>query len=242
MRTKHLRALCGDNTKYSGYTYPDNFFAHDDHFTMHIPFFEMLFQKINFINKENLNFLEIGTAHGRSAIWMLENVLINSSCKLTCVDLNHEMYLDKFKNKNGEIIFDLKWSSLENLKPYIDSKKCDFYKSTSNDFFEHLRQKSNVKINKKYEVEFHEIENVKTIEIFDFVYIDGNHDPEQVLKDSINAFEFLKPNGYILFDDYPWKNPKTNLICGFGIESFLHTFNHKIKILHKDYQVLIQKI
>ena len=40
----------------------------------------------------------------------------------------------------------------------------------------------------------------------------------------------------MLFDDYGWKD------CHRGIDAFLHAFNSKTKVLHKAYQVLIEKI
>jgi len=39
-----------------------------------------------FKNKSDLRFLEIGTYEGRSAIWLLENILTKKTSKLICVD------------------------------------------------------------------------------------------------------------------------------------------------------------
>jgi predicted O-methyltransferase YrrM len=47
---------------------------------------------------------------------------------------------------------------------------------------------------------FSELENVK----FDFIYIDGDHSYEQVLRDLNNSFKVLKVGGCILVDDYAW--------------------------------------
>jgi hypothetical protein len=46
----------------------------------------------------------------------------------------------------------------------------------------------------------------------------------------------LKPGGYLLFDDYGWGN------CRYGIESFLLCYQNKIKVLHKNWQVLVEKL
>jgi len=51
----------------------------------HIPNWEKWFE--NYINKENVNFLEIGSYEGRSAIWFLDNVLTHPTAKLTLVDI-----------------------------------------------------------------------------------------------------------------------------------------------------------
>lgn len=37
---------------------------------------------------------------------------------------------------------------------------------------------------------------------FDFIYIDGSHLQEDVLYDAVVSFEFLKPGGVMIFDDY----------------------------------------
>jgi predicted O-methyltransferase YrrM len=39
-----------------------------------------------YINKENLNFLEIGTYEGKSAVWFLENILTHPTSRITCID------------------------------------------------------------------------------------------------------------------------------------------------------------
>ena len=41
---------------------------------------------------------------------------------------------------------------------------------------------------------------------FDFIYIDGDHSYEQVVKDLNNSFKVLKVGGIILLDDYGWES------------------------------------
>lgn len=40
--------------------------------------------------------------------------------------------------------------------------------------------------------------------LFDFIYIDGNHQAPQVARDGLAAMEHLRPGGIIAFDDYTW--------------------------------------
>jgi predicted O-methyltransferase YrrM len=42
---------------------------------------------------------------------------------------------------------------------------------------------------------------------FDFIYIDGNHDPAAVLADAVLAWPLLKVGGIMIFDDYLWLPP-----------------------------------
>ncbi|MBC6423420.1 MAG: hypothetical protein GDA43_19795 [Hormoscilla sp. SP5CHS1] len=52
-----------------------------------------------------------------------------------------------------------------------------------------------------------------------------------------------KVKGLIVFDDYNltlFKNPTQN--AKLGIDAFLTVFHEKVKVLHKGYQVVVEKI
>lgn len=209
MTTQQLRAKYGDFTKHNVYEYPPHFFCPWDDFTMHIVNWQSFLSR--FDGQPNLNFLELGTAQGRATVWLLENVLNTPNSKISTVDMKHLMPVVKpslrEKLDNQDIVIDC----LENLAPYLTTNRCKFVESTTDQFFKNNTDQ------------------------FDFVYVDASHDPDQVLRDAINSFDVVKPQGLILFDDYGWGE------CGVGIEAFLQTFKHKIKVLHKDWQVLIEK-
>lgn len=71
---------------------------------------------------------------------------------------------------------------------------------------------------------------------FDFIYIDGDHREAEVYNDGVQCMKILKDGGYILFDDYEWREETKR-----GIDQFLHEYAHMINIIVKNYQVLIQK-
>lgn len=50
------------------------------------------------VGKENLNFLEIGSFEGRSACWLLQNVLTHSTSRITCIDTFPEGLESSFNN------------------------------------------------------------------------------------------------------------------------------------------------
>jgi predicted O-methyltransferase YrrM len=56
-----------------------------DWFTYHVQIWEPLLTA--FKDKANVRYLEIGVFEGRSAIWMLENILTHPSARLTAIDL-----------------------------------------------------------------------------------------------------------------------------------------------------------
>lgn len=71
----------------------------------------------------------------------------------------------------------------------------------------------------------------------DFIYIDGDHDPEMVYIDAVNSFRYAKIGGIILFDDYNW-----NDVHNAGIDRFLEEYAGKYELMLKDYQVMIKKV
>jgi predicted O-methyltransferase YrrM len=40
-----------------------------------------------FQGQPNIHYLEIGVSEGRSALWMLENILTHPTAKITCLDI-----------------------------------------------------------------------------------------------------------------------------------------------------------
>jgi FkbM family methyltransferase len=75
---------------------------------------------------------------------------------------------------------------------------------------------------------------------FDFIYIDGDHTENAtenaVFLDALNCFTLCKVGGYILFDDYEWREETKR-----GIDRFLSVYQHKIEVVIKGYQVLVLK-
>jgi SAM-dependent methyltransferase len=209
MTNTELRAKYGDFTKTDVYEYPSHFFCPWDDFTMHITNWQSFLTR--FEAQPDLNFLELGTAQGRATVWLLENVLTATNSKITTVDMKHLMPVtkDSLKQKldNQDVVIDC----LDNLAPYLATNRCTFVLDSTDNFFKTNKQQ------------------------FDFVYVDASHDPDQVLRDAINSFDVVKPNGLLLFDDYGWGD------CAIGIESFVQSFKHKVNVLHRGYQVLVEK-
>jgi len=71
---------------------------------------------------------------------------------------------------------------------------------------------------------------------FDFIYLDGDHRKDAVYFDGVWSFAICKTGGYILFDDYTWREETTE-----GIDKFLNEFAGSLEIIRKEYQVLIRK-
>tara|TARA_B100001121_G_scaffold272159_1_gene258520 strand:- start:491 stop:1192 length:702 start_codon:yes stop_codon:yes gene_type:complete len=133
--------------------------------------------------------------------------------KISCVDT--WVGSDEHKHINFNSIennFD------HNIKPLKDKGKLIKFKMTSDEFFK--------------------INNNK----FDFIYIDGDHSNDQVLKDLKNSWSFLNNNGFLLIDDYMWwyyKDLRNNPAS--SVNSFIKDNINQINKLIVWHQVLIQK-
>lgn len=82
---------------------------------------------------------------------------------------------------------------------------------------------------------------------FDGVYIDADHQAKSALTDAAMVWPLLKNGGFMIFDDYPWQlkaddpNKNIKLPPKPGIDAFLTCWIHEYKLIHKDWQVIIQK-
>jgi hypothetical protein len=77
----------------------------------------------------------------------------------------------------------------------------------------------------------------------DFVYIDGSHTGCDVMRDTVIAWDMLRINGIIIWDDYTWQfdsNPIRQ--PGPAIDSWMRFNEGKYEVLHKGVQVCIRRI
>jgi predicted O-methyltransferase YrrM len=83
---------------------------------------------------------------------------------------------------------------------------------------------------------------------FDLIYVDGSHDRDDTMLDTVLSWRILKDGGIIIWDDYNIfeamkghfahedQNPKP------AIDAFLEWHKDEIEILHLGYQVIGRKI
>lgn len=168
-----------------------------------------------------INVLEIGTYTGTSIIKILE-LLPNS--KGTVIDTwkNYDeynkdkpiSYLQQIENNNIEKIFN------DNIRN-AGIKDMYIFKGDSANILNDL-----IINNKK----------------FDFIYIDGSHTLMDSYTDLILSFNLLNTGGIIGLDDYVYNNDKIFESPFIGINYFIEKFKNKIKVLHKEYRVFIEKL
>jgi len=78
---------------------------------------------------------------------------------------------------------------------------------------------------------------------YDLAYIDGSHDRDDVMADSLGAWSMLNPGGSIIWDDYRWgrempleKRPQP------AIDEFLRDYNGQYRLLATGYQIIIERL
>ena len=76
---------------------------------------------------------------------------------------------------------------------------------------------------------------------FDFIYLDGSHNGEDILSDAIEAFKILQNRGIIYFDDF-LQHDKDRIIQSYiGIEKFLDLCSNNLEIMYFQNNLVIKK-
>jgi predicted O-methyltransferase YrrM len=81
---------------------------------------------------------------------------------------------------------------------------------------------------------------------YDLIYLDGDHSASATLQHGVLSWLLLKDNGILIFDDYKWTMPENKkhlyLDARIGIDSFLSSYEKEYNLIHKNRQVMVQKI
>lgn len=160
---------------------------------------------------KDLRMLEIGCFEGLSSVFFADNFIDSPNSSLTCVDpflTSPDNDHEQFLLNNEEMNFDFNISACKN------TNKITIHKITSDIFF---------------------LNNSLT---YNFIYIDGCHKPDFIMRDMENSFKFLEPDGVMWMDDYGG---------GDGIQikntmnDFLGKYKGQYELIHRGYQLAIKK-
>ena len=161
-----------------------------------------------------ITYLEIGTFYGANLLSVADSYASHPDSILHCID---------------------PWEDYEQYQEYKGQQDTIY-----NTFLQNIQEsskKDNIIIHRGYSQQL-----LPTFddEMFDIIYIDGNHEPEYVLEDAVLSFRKLKKGGIMIFDDYGWGGPD---LTKRGIDGFLSGYHKRIQILGmKEMQVFIKKI
>src|SRR5262245_52509009 len=137
-----------------------------------------------YADRPGLRALEIGSFEGRSALWLLNNVLTHETARIDCIDTFEGSPEHAAMGINSA---DLVERFLRNLKPY--KEKVRWFRGRSQEV---LRNGSF---------------DPQGAEHYDIAYIDGSHKASDVLEDAVLSFRLLKVGGVMIFDDYFFNRP-----------------------------------
>lgn len=77
---------------------------------------------------------------------------------------------------------------------------------------------------------------------FDVIYVDGSHFADDAIVDSLNSWRLLKQGGIMIFDDVMWPAyPRPRANTAWAINQFLKYHAGEYKVLHAQYQIIIQR-
>lgn len=158
--------------------------------------------------------VEIGSFEGRGSIVISQKLCSIPGSKLYCID----PFDDEYVKGNNKLAF---WNYA------CKGQKEKFYHNTKN-------MANIIPLEGTSDTMIPSLLNNNV----DFVYIDGDHSPEQVYLDAVNMIPKMKSGGIILFDDYGWI--RNGIKTADGIDRFLKEYEGKYEILFKKYQLAIR--
>lgn len=190
-------------------------FSHD-WFSHNIPVWEQLIQHLPGKPGERY-FLEIGSFEGRSMVWIAENMM-GEGDYLDCVDTwkgGEEHSAEDMALVESRFDYNLEQTGVSNIEKL---------KETSVEALAgHLRGGD-----RGWKM--------------DFIYIDGSHIAKDVLTDACMAWQLLKPQGLMVFDDYQWGSARDILHRPkLAIDAFCNIFAEEAEIIHVGYQLVVRK-
>ena len=166
----------------------NNYNFTEDWFSRMAPIWKNMFSAMPPVH----NVLEIGCYEGKATTWLCENVLND-----TTQTYNYDV-IDTFKGS-------LKEKGMAHVKDKLDKDDFIFKNFQHNiSFFPHIK----FNIYKGYSQRV--LPTFESIEKYDFIYIDASHKADDAFVDAYYACRLLKKGGFLIFDDYGWKDP-TNI-------------------------------
>lgn len=194
----------------------------DHHASNWSRWFEPLTQK-----ESPLVCLEVGTWEGRSALWIVDNLVSRGppGSHLYCVDrwLPDEVLPGTDGSVTGADAYS---TCIENLRVHLDSGIATVLRGESADVLPALCAN----------------QNIGKLPALDFVYVDGSTLAAEVLTDAVLCFHMLDRGGYMVFDDYEWNYFADERSPRLAIDAFLKCFSGQYDLVHKGSQIVVQKV
>lgn len=162
--------------------------------------------------------IELGSWKGESAEWFCRNIVTTRDSTLLCVDTF------KGSAEHAAAGVDCWRLEVECRQRLIDFAQADVRRDTTDNLLRRIGAKTGSPF-------------------VDFVYVDAAHDAMNVLRDSVLAFDLIKPGGVMIWDDYFWEvmeapvdRPK------LAIDAFLLCYARRLEVIGLGGQVAVRKV
>lgn len=183
---------------------------------------EKWWEELQVYRDQPVNFLEVGSYEGQSAVWNLKNILTHEKATLTVVDSflggdDQLAFMDDIKD--GKLFATFK----ANIAPW--EHKVKIRQGMTDDILPVLRKG-----------------------FYTWAYIDAGHSADSVYKDAKNVWPLLKKGGLLFLDDYTWSHmyigmpDKVDQDPRFGIDRFLEEITGKYEAIYKLHQLHLKKL
>jgi hypothetical protein len=162
--------------------------------------------------------LQIGAYTGDATKWMVDNILKQPHSFLVDVDT--------WEGSDEPVHHNMDWKDV--YKTYTDKNATAIFEQkvvvmqmTSDRYFAGIGEE----------------------QIFDFIYVDGDHTAFAVLRDGSNAYNKLKVGGILAFDDYTWSMSKGDFYDpGYAIDALCHLLIGRVEKIEDNSQLWLRKI
>ena len=168
-----------------------------------------------FAGQPDLRFLEIGSFEGRSAVWLITNILTHETSRIECIECFEGIW--QWESKTVDMV-EVERRFDHNMCVAQATGKVTKIKAASREALRRL-----------------------PFEAYDLVYVDGSHIAADVLEDAVLSFPLLKPGGILIFDDYQLVRDHELTVPKSAIDAFLNVYRGRYETLHREFQVIIRK-
>lgn len=159
--------------------------------------------------------LEIGCFEGQSACWFLDNILTDTTSRLTCVD--------PFAIPMDTVL-------LRYFERYFDH---NIAASGAGDRVTKLVGSSQVVLRAFPPAQF------------DFIYVDGSHRVGDVMQDAVMTWPLLRSGGIAIFDDYGLADDVAPgllaRVPGRALDAFVSILGNAAEVIRRDWQLVLRK-
>ncbi|MDX6308739.1 MAG: hypothetical protein QOI06_1785 [Nocardioidaceae bacterium] len=170
----------------------------------------------DFAGQPGLRFLQIGAYTGDATVWLFEHILTGDDVVLTDVDTwqgSEEVAHVSIDFSDVERVYD------ERTSQFAANGRLVKFKGTSLSFFQAAKN-----------------------DLYDLIYIDGDHTTYGVLNDAVHAYPLLRDGGLLAFDDYKWQSGKGRLNDPApAIDAIADLYSDRLEKIEENLQVWFRR-